>query len=41
MEKFGTSVARKKRKAILGDRWWQQTAKEEGDKISKKLLCDV
>ena len=27
--------------AILGDRWWPQTAKQEGDKISKQfyVIC--
>ena len=27
--------------AILGDRWWPQTAKQDGDKICKRFLCDV
>ena len=24
--------------AFLGDKWWSQTASEEGDKISKNML---
>ena len=24
---------------ILGDRWWPQTPKQDGDKISKPFLC--
>ena len=32
MEKFGTSDSSEKAIAILGDNWWPQTAKEEGDK---------
>ena len=26
---------------ILGDRWWPQTAKQEGDKIIEKFLCNI
>ena len=25
----------------LGDRWWPQTAKKDGDKISKQFLCSI
>ena len=39
MEKFGTRDSSEKTIAILGDRWWPQTAKQQGDKISKKFLC--
>ena len=35
-EELGTLDSSEKTTAILGDRWW--TAKQEGDKISKKLL---
>ena len=42
MEKFGTLNiiinSSEKTIAILGDRWWPQTAKQEGDKISKKFI---
>ena len=41
MEKYGTLDSSEKTIAILGDRWWPQTAKQEGDKISKNVLCDV
>ena len=34
-EKLGTSESCEKTVAILGDRWWPQTAKQEKDKISK------
>ena len=39
MEKFGT-LDSEKMIAILGDRYWPQTAKQ-GDSISKKLLCNI
>ena len=43
MEKFGTLLIDSREKAIatLGDRWWAQTAKQEGDKISKRFLCNI
>ena len=41
MEKFGTLDSSEKTIAILGDGWWPQTAKREGDKISKKFLCNI
>ena len=41
MEKFGTLGGREKAIAILGDRWWPRKAKQEGDKISKKFLCNM
>ena len=34
MEEFGTLDISEKTIAILGDRWWPQGAKQEGDKIS-------
>ena len=40
MEKFGTLDSSEKTIAILGDSWWPQTAKQQGDKISKKkIVC--
>ena len=27
--------------AILGDRWWPQTAKQAGERISKQCICDM
>ena len=41
MEKFGTLNGREKTIAVLGDRWWPQTAKQEGDKMSKKFPCNT
>ena len=43
MEKFGTLDSSEKTIAILGDRWWPQTAKLEGEKISKKftIICNT
>ena len=35
MEKFGTLGSREKTIAILGDGWWPQKAKQEGDKTNK------
>ena len=37
MEKFGTPDSSEKTIAILGDRWWPQTARKEVDKISKRF----
>ena len=34
VEKFGTLDSSAKTIAILRDRWWPQTAKQVGDKIS-------
>ena len=42
LEKFGTLDSSEKTIAILGDKWWPQTAKQEGDrKISKTFLCNI
>ena len=27
--------------AILGDGWWLQTAKQDGDRISKQVICSI
>ena len=27
--------------AILGDRWWSQTAKPEGNRMGKQVLCHI
>ena len=35
MDVFRTLESSEKRTAILGDRWWPQTAKQDGDRISK------
>ena len=36
-EEFGRLESSEKTIAILRDRWWSQTAKQEGDKISKQF----
>ena len=41
MEKFGRLESIEKRIAILGDRWWPQTAKQDGGRISKQSLCNI
>ena len=41
MEKVGTLDSSEKTIAILGDRWWPQTAKQKGDKISKQFICNI
>ena len=41
IESFDALDSREKTIAILGDRWWPQTAKQDGDKICKRFLCDV
>ena len=33
--------SREKTIAILGDRWWPQTAKQDEDRTSKKFLCNI
>ena len=38
MEKFGTLDSSEEMIAIVGGRWWAQTAKQEGDKVSEKFL---
>ena len=39
MEDFGRLESRDKTIAILGDRWWPQTVKQDGDRISNQCLC--
>ena len=41
MEEFGTLDSSEKTIAILGDRWWPQTAKQVRDKISKNFLSNI
>ena len=41
MEEFGKLESNEKTIAILGDRWWPRTAKQDGDRISKQFLCDI
>ena len=37
MEEFVELVSSEKTIAILGDKWWSQAAKQEGNKISKTI----
>ena len=37
-EKFGTGDSSEKTIPMLGDGWWPQTAKQEGDEISKTFM---
>ena len=39
MEQFGRLESSEKTIAILRDRWYPQTAKRDGDRISKQHLC--
>ena len=41
MEEFGRLESSEKTIAILGARWWPQTAKQNGDRISKQFLCSI
>ena len=41
MEEFGRLESSEKTIAILGDRWWPKTAKQDGDRISKQFLCNI
>ena len=41
MEKFGTLDSSEQTIAILGERWWPQTAKQAGDNIIKTFLCNI
>ena len=41
MEEFDTLDSSEKTIAILGDRWWPQAAKQEGDNISKTFICNT
>ena len=37
MDNFGTLDSSEKTIAILGDRWWPQKAKQEGDKDKQEV----
>ena len=41
MEEFGRLESSEKTIAILGEKWWPQTAKQGGDRISKQFLCSI
>ena len=41
IKEFGRLESSEKKIAILGDRWWPQAAKQDGDRISKHFLCNI
>ena len=41
MKEFCRLESSEKTIAILGDRWWPQTAKQDGDRISSQFLCSL
>ena len=41
MESFDALDSREKTIDILGDRWWPQTTKQDGDKLCRRFLCNV
>ena len=41
MEEFGRLESSEKTIAILGDRWWPQTAKQDGEGMNKHFLCII
>ena len=41
MDNCGTLCSRVKTIALLGDRWWPQTGRQEGDKRSHKFLSNI
>ena len=41
MEEFGRLKTSENTIAILRDRRWPQTAKQDGDRISKQFLCNI
>ena len=41
VEELGRLESNDKTIAILGDRWWPQTAKQDRDRISKQFLCSI
>ena len=41
IKSFDALDIREKTIAILGDRCWPQTAKQDGDKICKRFLCNI
>ena len=41
VEEVGPLDSSEKTIAILGDRWWPQAAKQKGDNINNKFLCNT
>ena len=40
-EAFSRLDSSKKTIGILGDGWWPQTVKQDGDRIRKQFLCSI
>ena len=41
VEEFDRLESREKAIALLGDRWWPQTVKQDGDRINKQFPCNI
>ena len=41
IEEFRRVESSEKTIAVLRDKWWPQTAKEDGYRISKQFLCNI
>ena len=41
LEEFGRLESGEKTITILGERWWPQTAKQDGERISKPFSCNI
>ena len=41
MEEFGRLESSEKTIVVLGDRWWPQTAKQDGHRICQHFLCNI
>ena len=41
MEEFRRLEGSEKTVVFLGDTWWSQTAKQDGDRIIKQFLCSI
>ena len=41
MEEFGRLETSLETIAILGDRWWPQATKQDGDRMRKQFLCNI
>ena len=41
LQEFGRLEGSEKTIAIPGDRWWPQTVKPDGDRISNQFICSI
>ena len=41
MEEFCRLESSERTIAILGDTWWPQTTKQDGDRLSKQIICNI